>query len=245
MANPLSLVNEYNRLIACPIEWTKEAPGSELDFRILLYDWQAVLAENTISGEERSFDLDEDFIHEDPELEHIVEVLRSRHCAAKNAYKSRSGRLAEMRFLSQAGHGKHFVPPMSRSEVLARSRNGASLFFKVHSAEHLRQTFWHWFTWYFGDLESLEEFQEFITPCSEQFKSEKGQTWQRFMRNHKLRVCLDAMKPVGASAGKETSLLCIEIHIDSRTVHSYPVSREEALLIMDGSTIQCIDYFNC
>jgi hypothetical protein len=245
MSNPLSLVNEYERLITCPIEWTKETPGSELDFSILMYDWQVVLGENTVSGEEHLFDLDDDFIYEDPELEHIVELLSLRHDVAVTAYKRRSGRLADMKFLSQAEHGKHFVPPMFKSDVVERSRKGVSLFFSVHGPGLLRETFWHWFTWYFGDVLSLEEFQDLITPGTHEFNSVKGQVWQKFMKDHQLRVCLDAMSPVGATAGEETSTLCFDIHIDSKTVHSYPVSRVEAVQIMNSETIDVIDYFNC
>jgi hypothetical protein len=245
MSNPLSLVNEYERLIACPIQWSKEVPGSELDFSILVYDWQVVLGKNTVSGEEHSYDLDDGFIHEDPELEHVVELLRLRHCAAVTAYKRRSGRLAGMTFLSRDRHGKHFVPPLYKRKVVERSRNGISLFFKVHNPDHLRETFWHWFTWYFGDVLSLEEFQELITPGTQEFNSAKGQVWQKFMKDHQLRICLDAMNPVGATAGEETSILCFDIHIDNKTVHAYPVSRTEAVRIMNSEMIDAIDYFNC
>jgi len=54
------------------------------------------------------------------------------------------------------------------------------------------------------------------------------------MCEHQRRVCADVAGVIGAVDGSETSFIYFDIHLDTKAVHAYPISGDEASAIMDG-----------
>jgi hypothetical protein len=46
---------------------------------------------------------------------------------------------------------------------------------------------------------------------------------------------MEARSLIGACEGEETPFACFDVHIDSKTVHCYPLSRNEALEMIANS----------
>jgi hypothetical protein len=79
---------------------------------------------------------------------------------------------------------------------------------------------------------------------SEQFAAEEARLWRKFLSASHLRIVVDTLKPIGASSGEMTTLICYDLHIDSKTVHCYPVSGDDSRIIMDGGYALLDDTFH-
>jgi hypothetical protein len=69
--------------------------------------------------------------------------------------------------------------------------------------------------------------------------------WNKFLSKDSLRICLDTIRPIGATDGKPTSFICFDIHFGAKLVHLYPVSEDEAKSIMGDCELFWDDSFNC
>jgi hypothetical protein len=239
-------LEKLKKMLACPVDWKQETK-LEVSFGLLEHDWFAALAEHAVSREEVPSDLDDlDLWYEDDdeeELERIIKNFEMRLSPAKKTYFKRAGRLSGLTFLTPSEHRKHFVGGAARQDVTRRSSTGPSLFFKNLSSDELRYYFWFWFLWFFGSVPHRNDYEELMTEGTGAYQSPQGQLWHRFLKEHQIRVCVDVVVPVGACKGQETSLLCLDVHIDAKTAHGYPVSRAEAVAIMGDNPIEKIDPF--
>ena len=181
----------------------------------------------------------------DPDLEIVVHDLSLRRETTEQMYKKRAGRLVGLTFLTPSEHGKHFVPNLSEAKILERTRDRPSLFFKNHSSADLRSAFWQWFFWFFGTISCHEEYEEMITPGTKLYGSSRGRHWDRFIRNHELRICMENAKPIGGCEGEQSAFLCFDIHIGSRRIHCYPVTQSEALRILGSDGVELIQSLSC
>jgi len=231
----MDLVNEFINLHSCPVNWEQETKQNSSP-NILQFDWHYALLKNAVRPQDIVLDPEQDESwREDPELTIIVDTLKQVQEEAKELYDNRAGRLCGLHFLTPSKQGKHFVPNLSETEMLKRTRDGRpSLFFRDHNCDDLRFAFWQWFFVFF-DVVTFDEYEEIIQPGTALFGSPRGRQWDRFLRNPNgptWRICFENSQAVGASKGKLTPFLCFEIHLDNRVVHSYPITQEEASTMM-------------
>jgi hypothetical protein len=242
---------ELNALIKCPIDWISETGEEEGVVSILQYDWYHCLNEHAVSADEHVTDLD-GFDHEefDPEqLRRLIANLELRKCEKIDCHKKRAGRLAGLRFRRPSEDGKHFIAGGDRLYLQSHSRGRISYFYTDYRSADLRAAFWSWFFRFFFPVASLDVYEEMLTPGTEDNVSYYGQLWYRFLDPQlpagPLRVCFDCLGPVGGSSGKETSHICYDIDLSTRTAHAYPVSKSEAEQIMGDGPVCGIDDLNC
>ena len=176
--------------------------------------------------------------------------LEERRPRAVELYMKRAGRLKGLRFITPANHGKHFVGNIDPEELKRRSKNRPSLFFTNYSSQHLERAFWYWFQMYFGlphydiDVSPPYHYYDFIEGGSKQSDGLEARLWHKFLSAPHLRIVIDTMKPVGASRGEKTALICFDLHLDSKIVHCYPVSHADARGIMEGGDALLDDSFH-
>jgi hypothetical protein len=171
------------------------------------------------------------FDHEDLDPEQLrrrIANLELRKCERIDCHKKRAGRLAGLRFLQPSEHGKHFMAGADKLDLQKRSRGPISYFYTDYRSADLRATFWSWFFMFFVPVASLEVYEEMLTPGTEENVSYCGQFWHRFLDPQPpagpLRVCFHCLGPVGASSGKETSHICYDIDLSTRSAHAFPES---------------------
>ena len=223
--------------LSCPIDWEEELQLKNWELNVLEYDWTYVLCKHTPSNEPLRFgdalrfeqldQLDAD------EIEHGINVLLSSKPKALQEYMSRAGRLKGLSFFAPSSHGKHFVAALNREEAVQRSKNGISLFFEDYKSDDLAAQFWVWFLGVFEKFESTDQYFDWAKTgrCDKVNKSIED-LWNEFITLHQKRICMQCSFLIGAVAGTETPYLVYDLHFDSKTLHTYPVSREEAIRIM-------------
>lgn len=255
---------ELDQLMRCPVDWEAETHIENWEWSIVHLDWLHCLSERMAEGTDIPVTPDDyDQLFEDPrdtyELDQLLINLRLRRPEAVDLYGRRAGRLAGLNFMSPADHGKHFRATVSKEEVADQTRYGPSLFWVNYHSDLLKSTFWGWFQMFFDsvlwdqsspfcidpmivygrvndeDNESAEDLRH--TPM--------GKLWQRFIHDTNLRICMNTLQPVGACDGQLTSFLCYDLHIEAKTVHCYPVSKEEAKRMMQDGEIIGNDALNC
>jgi hypothetical protein len=103
---------------------------------------------------------------------------------------------------------------------------------------------------YFGlpqydvDISPPYQYYDFIESGSEQSNTLEARLWHKLLTATHLRIVIDTMKPVGASRGEMTTLICYDLHLDSKIVHCYPVSPADAAGIMEGGDALLDDSFH-
>jgi len=168
--------------------------------------------------------------HEEPEqLRALVLNLGDRWPLAVELYMKRAGHLSGLHFMTPAEHGKHFVPSIGEDEIIRRSTHWPSLFLQDYGSARLQATFWGWLSMYFDAIKTPAEYMMFMDLESTSYESPEAQLWRRFV----------------ASDGESSRFLCYDIHIDSKTVHCYPVTEAEAKRILGDAKILIYDGFNC
>jgi hypothetical protein len=113
-----------------------------------------------------------------------------------------------------------------------RSENGPSSFWESFSSARLQGAFWQWFSMYFDIVTNYNECVEFVDSESDEYENPEAQVWRKFLGEHQLRICMNAIQAVGACEGASTSFLGYDLPIDSKTAHCFPVSESEAHRIM-------------
>jgi hypothetical protein len=240
-------MRELEELMKCPVDWKAKLQSDDWFLRLPHLDWYYSFAQHAVDGEDLPLHPDEfDEIYEDPEeLRSLLVNLRDRRPKAESLYMKRAGRLGDLLFMTPSQHGKHFRAARSEASALAESYKGISLFFKDHSSIRLEETFWCWFLLVFDNVLDYYEYEDFLDPNEDLYKTPQSALWRRFLSDSNLRICTDTIQPVGACNGERTSFLCYDIHIDTRIVHCYPISRPEACRMMGTLDIPGNDALNC
>jgi hypothetical protein len=234
-------------LMKCPIDWKAKLQSEDWFLRLPHLDWYYSFAQHAVDGEDLPLYPDEfEEIYEDPEeLRSQLINLRDRRPKAESLYMKRAGRLGDLSFMTPSQHGKHFRAGRSEASTLAESKKGISLFFKDYGSVRLEETFWSWFLLIFDNVHDYYEYEEFLDPNEDLYKTPQSALWRRFLSDSNLRICTDTIRPVGACNGEPTSFLCYDLHIDARKVHCYPISGPEASRVMRGLDIPGNDALNC
>jgi hypothetical protein len=225
-------------LVACPPTWY-DSSGEDWVTTILELDWYHSLAQHTIDGDDLPFhphEFEEYAADADAyERTHFVKNLEMRRPAAEKTFANRAGRLIGLRFMKPSEQKKHFNAVWSEGEALAESSKGTSYLFCDFESEKLERAFWEFLHLTFMEhLEEPDDYEEFVRPDGRLAKLPEAVLWNKFLNNASLRICLDAIRPIGATDGKPTSCLCFDIHFGTKIVHVYPVSEDEAKSIMAG-----------
>jgi hypothetical protein len=242
----LNFKDEMKKLTACPIDWETET--GRLDWResVLEFDWQRTLiqcvSQYAVRAEELELNPDLlDILGAEPEPDIVIENLKPGWKKAEKAYKEQAGRLRSLEFQTPSEYGKHFVAGLDRAKTLSRTRNSDSLFFKNYSSAETKNVFWTWFFQFFDPVALPEDYEDLVTPDTNQYRSPQGRFWKKFLHCHHLRICMEARSLIGACEGEETSFVCFDVHIGSKTVHCFPISRTEALKMMGDDGIIFVD----
>lgn len=231
-------------VLACPVNWIEETTIEHADSSVLEWDWYFTLRQQAVCAED--VDLYLEFAFDDEHTEYDLRNLEMRRPCAVEAYRRRAGRLAGLQFVTPTQHAKHAIAEAQKDVILARSRTGRSLFYENNGPSNLKSAFWDWFLSFFGVVNSPDQYYDFVAPDTEAYNNSHGKLWRKFLEAHHLRVAFDAIKPVGACFGVPTSLVCFDIHIDSKNVHCYPISRVEAVRIMgNDDDVEFVDALNC
>jgi hypothetical protein len=248
----VSLVTRLKQLMDCPVDWSKEFPDDEAWFSSLPYlDWYYCLSLHSVDADDLPYEPYEfEELSDHPEeLRRMIINLEERRPRSVELYMKRAGRLKGLRFMTPADQRKHFVGNADPEELKRRSRNGPSLFFTSYSSHHLEKTFWYWFQMYLGlPLSQIDNpphlYYDFIEGRSEESNTPEARLWRRFLSDPHLRIVIDTMDPVGASKGEMTTLICYDLHLDSKIVHCYPVAPPDAARIMEGGNALVDDSFH-
>lgn len=240
-------MTELEELMRCPVDWSTQFESEAWSWSLPFLDWYHCIVENAVDETEiPSFPHDYEYYQEDPvAMGRLLMNLKLRRRAAEEMYKKRAQRLYGLRFMTPAEHGKHFGRGLSREDVLSRSKNRPSLFWEDYSSARLKQTFWCWFETNFDIVTNFAEYEDFVDPESDEYRTPEAQLWRRFLENHSVRICIDTLLPVGASEGELTSFLCYDVNFDTKIVHCFPVRMAEARLIMGEAQVLPIDALNC
>jgi hypothetical protein len=242
-------VQRLRQLVACPPTWY-DASGEEWVTTILELDWYYSLAQHAIDGDDLPFhpyQFEEYAEDEDPgELEHMTKNLEMRRSMAEKTFANRAGRLIGIRFMRPSEQKKHFNASWSQDQATAESRKGTSFLFHDFESERLERTFWEFVHYLFMEhVQEPKDYEEFVTPGGELANIPEATLWNKFLTKDSLRICLDTIRPIGATDGKPTSFLCFDIHFGAKIAHVYPVSEDEAKGIMGDCELLRYDGLNC
>lgn len=230
-------------LLACPVDWEAETGLEDYDFSPLTMDWEYCVRRHSM-GEEEAY-----LVHQflagyeielDLETEHHLRNLAERRAMAVAAYMTRSGRLHRLDFIRPSAHGKHYVASATRAQLVAKSKGGISYFMTDHSPEDLAATFWDWLFPFFGCVPDQEMFEILRGQVIPHWPSQ-SRIWQAITSRHQIRIAFGAVTPVGFVKGQESEYICLDLHLDNKVVHAYPVSETEAKEIMGTDALEYVD----
>lgn len=251
MTESEKLLAQLKELMECPVDWI-QIDEDHRWWSILQLDWYHCLAQYAV--DEHDLPFDPDFFEDTwDETEAAINELRStlvnlelRRPQAEELYLTRrAGQLKGLQFMTASGYGKHYLAGITEAEAMRRSTNGTSYFWRDYSGARLQDAFWCWFRMYFDIVTDYSQYTEFLDPESDAYKSTQAQKWREFIEGHHLRICMNTVQSIGACDGEFTSYICYDVHIDSKTVHCYPVSEAEARQIMREDEVLNIDGLNC
>jgi len=247
----MRLDDKMAELLACPVDWNKESSVENSSVSVLVWDWQLTLWEHAPFCEIEyylnfSCADDDSEADDDPEVEqHLVNISLLRPDAIK-AYARRAGRLSGLRFITPSEQGKHFVPQKREEVVISCSSKRRSLFFENYTPSALKGTFWTWLLFFFDEIHSLDQYREMMDSESPTYNEFDARLWRKFLNDHRVRIAFNSIRSAGASDKERTSFVCLDVHLDNKTVHAFPISKAKAVQIMDGQEhIMNIDALNC
>lgn len=231
------VIEEAERLVRCPIDWSSEtgyageegAPTLRLD-----YEWVEAIASVSVDSTSRALALEYwrygNISSSQSEWPALIKNLRDRHAEAEQKYMQGAGRLAGLKFLAPSYNGKHYTGGIDNLTIIDRTKNGPSLFFFDVDPDLLQCKFWEWFDCVFEvseDVHPFYKYDSFTHP-------ELYPLWQKFLSAHQVRVAFNTMRDIGASEGEVSRHIAVDVSIDQKIAHAYPVSASEAATIMGG-----------
>jgi hypothetical protein len=226
-------------LCLCPVRW-ETIPGLESgcpDAVDLLHtEWLQTVDGRCVSTEDSS--LVEDVIFdresfEPPDGSTLINLKRHRSAMVAD-YMRGVGRLGSLNFMRPSDYGKHWTATGPR-----RRDPKVSYFYRDWRADTLASMFWDWFDDMFVMRGSKGRYQP-IT-----FLRETGALWETFRTGSRLRIAVNATAPVGEMGGIPLAHVAIDLDIAGGDVHAYPVTAEQAAVIMaplEVRIVKCHEY---
>jgi hypothetical protein len=237
----------------CPVDWSREFPDDEAwRYSFPYLDWYYCLSLYAVDGDDLPYyphDFD-DFSDPPEELQRMIMNLDDRRPSAVELYMTRAGRLKGLQFMRPADHGKHYIGDIDSAEMKRRTKHGPSLFHTNYSSDRLEQTFWYWFQMYFGmpqydlDVAPPYRYNGLMQDGSAQYATPEARLWRKFLNAPQLRIVVGTLESVGASRGEMTTLICYDLHLDSKIVHCYPVSDVDVRTVMEDGDVLVDDSFH-
>gem|GEM_PF-4139664 len=235
------LTPERLRLFGCPCDWRANTgfdPNHNDALDALHGEWVRCVAAHSVSWREPAISA---WVHDehaepyasDDELKGLVLNMEMRRAPAVEAYETGIGRLDRTRFLSPSYNGKHFSP----GSLASRRRSKYSQFFLDLRPETIGSLFWSWF----DDAFTLRDMS--IADAAEEplsFLQGTEGIWRKFATDTQVRVAMDTTAPIGFIGNQDLEHVVIDLHLDSRTAHAYPVTLAEAERIMSPSGLRPI-----
>lgn|SRR5689334_13979439 len=242
-------MQQVRQLMACPPTWY-DTSGEDWVTTIFELDWYYSLAQHAIDGDDLPFypDQFEEYAGDENAVkrEHMTKNLEMRRVEAEKTFTKRAGRLIGLCFMRPSEQKKHFNASWSQNQATAKSTKGTSYLFHDFESERLERTFWEFLHFTFMEhMNEPNDYKEFVTPGGELANIPEATLWSKFLSNDSLRICLDTIRPIGATEGKPTSFLCFDIHFGAKLAHVYPVSEDEAKNIMGDCELLRYDGLNC
>lgn len=203
------LIRELLKLSACPYPdltvFDKALNDPTGMLQEMLDFWDEVASEH---GVDLYTELDAHIDRGDPGPNDIGELTKQRDeiaeriDKARDEYKRLTRRFFEMKVASSGEWKKHYTSKSdSREAIVRRTKSGdkesGSLFYPEVTPEMLLRVLW--------DLLEVR--------------------WRDCLTVHHVRLWVDVMEPVGASAGKETELACFDVDFSTPLCHAFPVQR--------------------
>jgi hypothetical protein len=236
----MAMMSELDALMKCPYDWF-EITGHPFEDSILQADWQYALGKIGFEDTDLPFtDWERQLLEgEEGEINYLVELLKIRCCETKRFYNSNcAGRLRNLHFMTPAEQGRHYIQGLDKNEAIrfTNKNKKESLFFENVSSSELKQEFWDWVMRYCGspwDHPSYVSMMEPDADLDEQGDSNQDLVlWRRLLNTSHIRICMKLNRPIGASAGVVTNLICYDIHVDTNIVHCFPVTEADAKKIL-------------
>lgn len=237
-------------LAGCPIDWPTITNMDPWFLSTLYCEWDWLYSKEGATETDRFFvsqvvkeliDGNSPFLNdyesEGPdEHKHIYDVLSERVPRARVKYESTIGRLSNLSFLSSQSYnnGKHSSGGMAGDKLINATADGAaSRFLSELESNVLRDLFWHWCENAFQpsqlDCQELWPGMGFGSDNpDDEISPEATRMWADLRVATNMRVALNALTTVGASEGKLTTCVAIELSLSSQTVHAFPITREKA-----------------
>jgi hypothetical protein len=151
-------------------------------------------------------------------------------------------------FLRPSQHGKHFKSGLDQHATIRESKGEVSYFFEDEAAATLQTMFWSWFFRYFMAIRTYYDYVAMLTEGTPEFCTDHGKIWRSVIDRNTLqsrfRVVAQCLRPIGASRGEATNLLCFDVHPDANTVHAFPIAPENSRLVLGGRAIAVADELN-
>lgn len=233
-------MSELDALMKCPCDWF-EITGYPFEDSILQADWQYALGKTAFEATDLPFtDWERQLLEGDEdEIRYLIELLQIRHDETENFYNSNcAGRLRNLHFVTPAEHGKHYVQGLDENAATKRTKGNKkrSLFFENVSSRELKQEFWDWIMRYCGSPWDHSSYELMMEPDMNPDEQERSipdlVLWRKLLKASHVRVCMKLNRPIGASAGAVTNLICYDIHVDTNIVHCFPVTEADAKEIL-------------
>ncbi len=231
---PTQPSQEVLDLTLCPARWEEvlgfgEACPDALE--LLLTEWLQVVDGRCVSTEDSS--LVEDILfdresYEPPDRSTLINLALHRP-AMELAYMQGVGRLASLNFMRPSDYGKHWSATSSK-----RRDPRISYFYRNWRSATLASMFWSWF----DDMMVMAGDGGRYEPIT--FMREVGTLWQTFRTGSRMRVAVNATRPVGEMGGQPLHHVAIDIDIAGGDVHAYPVSEAQATTIMGALEVRII-----
>ncbi|TFZ56067.1 hypothetical protein E4V01_20410 [Methylorubrum sp. Q1] len=174
----------------------------------------------------------------------VRDNIAFRRADALNEYCMRAHKIAKITYLSPSYNGKHYIGS-DEKEIVRRSlkNRSVSLFLEDYEPDRLKNGFAQWMINYFNDStfyddpNSVNQFEDYISANDESgalYGHVRSKVWRSIFGQHNTRIAFEVAYPVGFKAGKELDHICFDIEMSSKTLHAYPISKQEAVSIMGG-----------
>jgi hypothetical protein len=236
------LTDEVRQLFGCPTDWKANLgfdPNQNDALDALHGEWVRCVREFSVSRREANVAasrreanvaawVHDEFSDPHTDVEELKSLAINMAACRERAvalYRNGIGCLDGLQFRSPSFNGKHY----SSAPFAARIRKKKSQFFIDLRPDTLSSLFWDWF----NDVFALDDMRvEGATDEPLRFPYHTEELWKRFLMHHHVRVAMNTTAAIGFLGDQWLKHIAIDLNLDTRTAHEFPVSEEEAEEIM-------------
>jgi hypothetical protein len=206
-------------LLKCPFDWNEVMPNLSVPNLLNQY-WSEFVRDYQVAGE-GEYIYDDLFCNGiDLEIELHREVLDSDIInieswieRARDEYKECTRRFFDLKVADREIYPKHLVNKIAtRPEIIEASRSGRSFFYSEISNEDLWDLVWN----------------SIVCHCQRECDENCTGPWRKFLEVTEMKLYVECEHPIGASGGRETSVVRLIFDSSTPLVHAHPITEEEA-----------------